>query len=100
MIQGAICTNGRGTFSDKALDSSYKCTPYTQEVTYYINSNEVSPKPYDTGMVYEVLDKALAITDIEVRLFGKLEDFTHRRMGVALATAENVDVARSRAVKE
>lgn len=35
MIQGAICTNGRGSFSDKALDSSYKCTHYTKEATYF-----------------------------------------------------------------
>ncbi len=51
------------------------------------------------GVVYEGLDKALAVADSEIRLFGKPEAFTHRRMGVALATAENVDVARNRAVK-
>jgi phosphoribosylglycinamide formyltransferase 2 len=51
------------------------------------------------GVVYEGLDKALAVADSEIRLFGKPEAFTHRRMGVALATAENVDVARSRAAK-
>ncbi|MDO9138922.1 MAG: ATP-grasp domain-containing protein, partial [Methylobacter sp.] len=51
------------------------------------------------GVVYEGLDKALAVADTEIRLFGKPEAFTHRRMGVALAAAENVDVARNRAVK-
>ncbi len=51
------------------------------------------------GVVYEGLDKALAVPTSEVRLFGKPEAFTHRRMGVALATAETVDEARTRAVK-
>jgi phosphoribosylglycinamide formyltransferase 2 len=51
------------------------------------------------GVVYEGLDKALAVPTSEVRLFGKPEAFTHRRMGVALATAETVDEARNRAVK-
>ncbi len=51
------------------------------------------------GVVYEGLDKALAVPASEVRLFGKPEAFTNRRMGVALATAEIVDEARNRAVK-
>lgn len=51
------------------------------------------------SVIYEGLDKALAVPDTEVRLFGKPEAFTHRRMGVALATAENVDAARNRAVE-
>lgn len=51
------------------------------------------------GVVYEGLDQALAVPDSEVRLFGKPEAFVNRRMGVALATAENVDEARHKAVK-
>ncbi|MDP3589584.1 MAG: formate-dependent phosphoribosylglycinamide formyltransferase [Methylobacter sp.] len=51
------------------------------------------------GVVYEGLDKALSVPTSEVRLFGKPEAFTNRRMGVALATAETVDEARNRAVK-
>ncbi len=51
------------------------------------------------GVIYEGLDKALAVPTSEVRLFGKPEAFTNRRMGVALATAETVDEARNRAVK-
>jgi phosphoribosylglycinamide formyltransferase 2 len=51
------------------------------------------------GVIYEGLDKALSVPTSEVRLFGKPEAFTNRRMGVALATAETVDEARSRAVK-
>jgi phosphoribosylglycinamide formyltransferase 2 len=51
------------------------------------------------GVIYEGLDKALSVPTSEVRLFGKPEAFTNRRMGVALASAENVDEARNRAVK-
>jgi len=51
------------------------------------------------GVTYEGLDKALSVPTSEVRLFGKPEAFTNRRMGVALATAETVDEARNRAVK-
>ncbi|TRW92907.1 formate-dependent phosphoribosylglycinamide formyltransferase [Candidatus Methylobacter oryzae] len=51
------------------------------------------------GVIYEGLDKALSVPTSEIRLFGKPEAFTHRRMGVALATAATVDEARNRAVK-
>ncbi|MDO9167819.1 MAG: formate-dependent phosphoribosylglycinamide formyltransferase [Methylobacter sp.] len=51
------------------------------------------------GVVYQGLDKALSVPTSEIRLFGKPEAFTNRRMGVALATAETVDEARKRAVK-
>ena len=51
------------------------------------------------GVVYEGLDKALAVPESEVRLFGKPEAFVNRRMGVALASAENVEQARHKAVK-
>jgi phosphoribosylglycinamide formyltransferase 2 len=47
---------------------------------------------------YHGLEQALAIADSEVRLFGKPEAFVTRRMGVALATAENVASARTKAV--
>jgi phosphoribosylglycinamide formyltransferase 2 len=51
------------------------------------------------AVVYSGLDKALAVPDTEVRLFAKPEAFVTRRMGVALATAENVIDARAKAVK-
>jgi phosphoribosylglycinamide formyltransferase 2 len=51
------------------------------------------------GVVFEGLSQALGVPDSEVRLFGKPEAFVNRRMGVALATAENVDEARAKAVK-
>lgn len=52
-----------------------------------------------TGVKYDGLAEALTVPDTEVRLFGKPEAFLNRRMGVALATAENVKEARFKAVK-
>ncbi len=49
-------------------------------------------------VVYQGLEKALAVADSEVRLFGKPEAFVHRRMGVALATGDTVALAREKAV--
>jgi phosphoribosylglycinamide formyltransferase 2 len=51
------------------------------------------------GVRYDGLAEALTVPDTEVRLFGKPEAFVNRRMGVALATAENVKEARFKAVK-
>ena len=48
---------------------------------------------------YTGLNKALAISDTEIRLFGKPEALKKRRMGVALATAESVNEATNRAVQ-
>ena len=52
-----------------------------------------------SGVSYEGLELALTVPDSEVRLFGKPEAFTQRRMGVALANADSVDEARNKAVK-
>ena len=48
---------------------------------------------------YTGLDKALAVPDSEIRLFGKPEALVNRRMGVALASAETVDEAKNRAAQ-
>jgi phosphoribosylglycinamide formyltransferase 2 len=49
------------------------------------------------AVVYDGLAQALSVPDSEVRLFGKPEAFIRRRMGVALANAENTDEARVKA---
>jgi phosphoribosylglycinamide formyltransferase 2 len=49
------------------------------------------------AVVYDGLAQALNVPDSEVRLFGKPEAFIRRRMGVALANAENTDEARVKA---
>ncbi len=47
------------------------------------------------GVTFEGLDRALAFDGVEVRLFGKPSSSERRRMGVALAVADQVDGARS-----
>lgn len=46
------------------------------------------------GIVFDGVDEALAIPNTELRLFGKPESFTKRRMGVALAHDADVEAAR------
>jgi phosphoribosylglycinamide formyltransferase 2 len=48
-------------------------------------------------VVYEGLDKALAVPGSEIRLFAKPEALVNRRMGVALASADTVEAARKKA---
>jgi len=43
------------------------------------------------------VDEALRVPQSDLRLFGKPEAFTRRRMGVALANGATTDEARSRA---
>ena len=50
------------------------------------------------GLCYQGLEKALAVPNTDVRLFGKPEAFVNRRMGVALAIADCADTARNNAV--
>ncbi|MEQ1913462.1 MAG: formate-dependent phosphoribosylglycinamide formyltransferase [Sideroxydans sp.] len=49
------------------------------------------------GIAFEGVEKALAIAETDIRLFGKPESFIKRRMGVAISTADNTDEARQRA---
>ena len=48
---------------------------------------------------FENIDKALTVPESDLRLFGKPTSFKLRRMGVALASADNVSEARARAQK-
>lgn len=48
------------------------------------------------GIAFEGLEQALAVPQSEVRLFGKPESYVKRRMGVALAAANDVTEARRR----
>lgn len=49
------------------------------------------------GVVFDGVDEALRVPGTELRLFGKPESFVKRRMGVALARHDDVEVARQRA---
>lgn len=53
----------------------------------------------EKAISFDNLEKALAIEGVDIRLFGKPESFTHRRMGVALAHGKTTDDARNRAKK-
>jgi phosphoribosylglycinamide formyltransferase 2 len=49
------------------------------------------------GIRYDGVAQALAVPCSDLRLFGKPESYKRRRMGVALATAADVETARERA---
>jgi phosphoribosylglycinamide formyltransferase 2 len=49
------------------------------------------------GIAFEGAEKALAVPETELRLFGKPEAFAKRRMGVALARGSDTTQARNRA---
>jgi len=49
------------------------------------------------GIVFDGVDEALRVPRTDIRLFGKPESFEKRRMGVTLAHADTVALARSRA---
>ncbi|MFC5472788.1 formate-dependent phosphoribosylglycinamide formyltransferase [Paraherbaspirillum soli] len=49
------------------------------------------------GIAFEGVADAMRIPGVDIRLFGKPESFKRRRMGVALATANDIDDARIRA---
>ena len=50
-------------------------------------------------IIYDEIEKALAIDGVDIRIFGKPESFKKRRMGIILATGSNIDEAKSKAQK-
>ena len=51
----------------------------------------------EQGIAFEGIEQALAVPRSDLRLFGKPESFTKRRMGVAVANGDNIGQARERA---
>lgn len=49
------------------------------------------------GILFSGLEKALSAPDTDLRLFGKPEAYQQRRMGVALARADDTETARKKA---
>jgi phosphoribosylglycinamide formyltransferase 2 len=49
------------------------------------------------GIRYDGIAHAMSVPGSDLRLFGKPEAYKRRRMGVALATGENIAIARERA---
>jgi len=50
-----------------------------------------------TSLSFDGIEQALSVPESDIRLFGKPESFVRRRMGVALATGDSVELARERA---
>ena len=48
-------------------------------------------------IIYDEIEKALAIDGVDIRLFGKPESFKKRRMGVILSTGKDINEAKSKA---
>lgn len=53
----------------------------------------------EAGIAFEGVAEALRVPGADLRLFGKPESFARRRMGVALATADDIENARQRALE-
>ena len=51
----------------------------------------------EKGIAFRGVEEALRVPESDLRLFGKPESFTKRRMGVALANGKDTDEARTRA---
>lgn len=51
------------------------------------------------GVAFRGVGAALAVPETDIRLFGKPESFTRRRMGVVISTAEDIETARARAAE-
>jgi phosphoribosylglycinamide formyltransferase 2 len=66
---------------------------YAPAASAVILASETSDAIYFTGVA-----EALSQPDVDLRLFGKPDSRPYRRMGVALAKADNTDLARSKAV--
>ena len=49
------------------------------------------------AIAFDGVADALRVPGADIRLFGKPESFARRRMGVALATGDDIDTARRRA---
>nr|WP_308446543.1 formate-dependent phosphoribosylglycinamide formyltransferase [Vogesella indigofera] len=52
---------------------------------------------HEAGIAFDGVAEALAVPGADLRLFGKPESFERRRMGVAVARADDVATARERA---
>jgi phosphoribosylglycinamide formyltransferase 2 len=65
---------------------------YAPAASAVILATATSNSIYFTG-----LEQALNVPDVDIRLFGKPDSRPYRRMGVALATAETTDLARTKA---
>ena len=85
--------------SEFALHARAILTAHSQFASVWASSFcRDSRQGQSTSLSFSGLDKALATPDTQVRLFGKPEVAGERRVGVALASVESIDDARSKAL--
>jgi phosphoribosylglycinamide formyltransferase 2 len=65
--------------------------------TGYSASAVILATEHSTSISYSGVEQALAVADVDIRLFGKPDSRPYRRMGVALAQGESIAEARSKA---
>ncbi len=53
---------------------------------------------HSTNIFYSGVEQALAVADVDIKLFGKPDSRPYRRMGVALAQGASIEEARSKAI--
>ena len=56
-------------------------------------------KKHSAEVNFSNVARALAATDTDLRLFGKPDAYPYRRMGVALAKATTIELARTKAIE-
>lgn len=71
--------------------------PVNVELTTPAASAVIYGQHQASAIAFEGVADALRVPGADIRLFGKPESFARRRMGVALAKANDIDTARSRA---
>ena len=66
--------------------------------TGYSASAVILATEHSTSISYDGVAAALAVADVDIKLFGKPDSRPYRRMGVALAQGESIEEARSKAL--
>jgi phosphoribosylglycinamide formyltransferase 2 len=65
--------------------------------TGYSASAVILATEHSTSISYSGVEQALAVADVDIKLFGKPDSRPYRRMGVALAQGGSIEEARSKA---
>ena len=118
LLLSIICTFfGATAFAQRAGSGADQIASFADDLGWFPTEGEILGLPVNTslfrpsasaviygqhdadGIRFENIDKALSVPESDLRLFGKPTSFKRRRMGVALASADNVSEARARAQK-
>ena len=86
------------TLDARLFDLAERSRVASQQQVFFEGLRECRRKRNDIEHDFlEGVADALSVPGCDLRLFGKPESFTKRRMGVAVATGANTDEARGRA---